>query len=239
MDRQTILDEVRRLAAENGGVPLGRDRFEVATGLKRNDWEGRYWIRWSDLIAEAGFEPNAMQAPFTDEHLLDAMARLVRDLGHYPVDSEIRMRRRSDARFPSPNTFDRFGGKRALLRHLLDHCRGRADLDDVAAIVVPLTVEAEAIEGEVEAPDATGFVYLLRHDRDYKIGRSNSVGRRSYEVALQLPRDVVEVHRIETDDPAGIEAYWHRRFADRRQNGEWFRLSVADVAAFKRRRQFM
>lgn len=79
-------------------------------------------------------------------------------------------------------------------------------------------------------------MYLLKHGQHYKIGRTNDTARRRREVSLLLPEELEHVHVIETDDPEGIEAYWHRRFAAKRIRGEWFTLISEDVAAFKRRR---
>ena len=58
------------------------------------------------------------------------------------------------------------------------------------------------------------------------------------KVALQLPEGAVTVHVIATDDPEGIESYWHRRFGKAPRTEEWFELSADQVRAF-RRRKFM
>lgn len=81
-----------------------------------------------------------------------------------------------------------------------------------------------------------GYVYLMKSGRYYKLGLSNAPGRREYELAIQLPEKLATVHLIRTDDPVGIEAYWHKRFELKHKGGEWFDLASADIAAFKRRK---
>lgn len=61
VQKDYILAEIVRTARENGGIPLGRDKFAGETGIKEADWYGRHWVRWSDAIVEAGFQPNSFQ----------------------------------------------------------------------------------------------------------------------------------------------------------------------------------
>jgi hypothetical protein len=156
------------------------------------------------------------------------------------VIAELKLRARQDPEFPSHNTFARFGGKARLAARLIDFCQEHEGYEDVAAICTPISLhsEPEVTGDEANRLEAFGSVYLLKYGRYYKIGRTNSLGRRERELALQLPERTVLVHSIKTDDPAGIESYWHKRFGDRRKNGEWFELSANDVSAF-RRREFM
>jgi hypothetical protein len=106
--------------------------------------------------------------------------------------------------------------------------------NELAATATP--DDAEEIKSELAAP---GYVYLLKHGsrREYKVGRTNNPLRREGELGVQLPEKLQPIHYIETDDPAGVENYWHSRFANKRKEGEWFALTPTDVRAFKRWRR--
>lgn len=245
VDKGEILDEIRRCAAENGGVPIGRERFVAETGIKPSHWNGIYWVTWNDAVREAGFEPNAMNERKLDEDgMLSHLALLTRRLGRYPTSAEMVRECRTDSMFPSAKTVRaRIGGKQEVVSRLREFAKSHDDFADIYEIISAECDSEKPDEtdepAESVAAQALGVVYLVRSGRYHKIGRSNDVGRRSYEIGLQLPEKHAIVHSFETDDPAGIERYWHERFKDRRQNGEWFLLSKADVAAFKRRRRFM
>jgi hypothetical protein len=242
MNKQHILTEIKRTAAANGGVPLGRERFLRETGIKTHDWIGKYWARWGDALREAGFAPNELQAAYDENMLIEKYIGFARELGHFPVDAELRLKARGDETFPSHSTFvNRLGGsKTQLVARIVDYCKDRSGYDDIIALCSPTARVArkETAKVEIEPEEIIGFVYLMKSGRHYKVGRSNAAGRREYELAIQMPEKLTTVHTIRTDDPAGIEDYWHRRFADKRKNGEWFDLAAADVKAF-RRRKFM
>ncbi len=239
MDKSHILAEIKRTAAENGGVPLGSQAFSRATGIRKGDWYGKYWARWGDALKEAGLEANRFQDAIPNDQLFGHLAGLVRELRHFPSHGEIRLRRHADPSFPCHSTFDKFGSYAELAHRVAEYCDRVGGMDDVARLCeergrsAPDPAQTDA---EVDHQTDFGFVYLLRSGRFYKIGKTNSAGRRERELAIQLPEKAGMVHKIRTDDPAGIEVYWHRRFEGKRRNGEWFDLDAADVVAFKRRK---
>lgn len=236
--RDYILGEIRRTAADNGGSALGWRRFEAETGIRERDWL-EHWPRWGDAVSEAGFAPNVMQGQYSGDRLAACLADETRRLGRFPTIRELHLRHNAEPAFPDSKVFSNRWGKRERIEATAQWCTDQTGWDDVLAILAPLREAPATPERTRErqpAPVVFGEVYLIRMGRHHKVGRSNSAGRREYELAIQLPERAQLVHVIRTDDPVGIEAYWHHRFRERRGNGEWFTLTAEDVAAFKRRK---
>ena len=59
---------------------LGTRRFMDETGIKVADWHGKYWVRWSDAISEAGLVPNGMTSAYNDDELLAKLALFIKEL---------------------------------------------------------------------------------------------------------------------------------------------------------------
>jgi len=78
-----------------------------------------------------------------------------------------------------------------------------------------------------------GFVYLLKAGEHPKIGKAIDMKKRLNQIKLALPVKPEVIHTIEAFHPYQAEHYWHKRFADKRLNGEWFVLTDRDVAEFK------
>lgn len=242
MSKQHILDEIRRTTKDNGGTALGVDRFEAETGIRESAWRGRYWARWSDAIRDAGLAPNMLQPKTDEDVLLTQFGTFVRELGRFPTVAEMRMRKRQDDTFPNHRVLERRWSRSELIALLSAFCERTTGWSDVAAICQSMAA-AIAEPEDAERGDENlqeGFVYLalmrVGREKRFKIGKANIVEQRARQIAVALPEDLELVHAIRTDDPYGIEAYWHKRFAEKRRGGEWFALTTADVQAFKRRK---
>ena len=221
---------------------LWAQAFFNVTGIKRSDWLGKYWVRWGDALKEAGLEANEFQSAYDIDYLCERYIELIRELGHIPVEAELRIKAHSDKTFPSHSAFlARLGTKNERLLLLAQFCGSSQSHIDLAAMCREAIQNSETLperQDNSEAVAQDGYVYMIKSGPHYKIGYTNDFNRRGKEIAIELPERSTTIHIISTDDPSGIEAYWHNRFKSRRANGEWFTLTSLDVKAF-RRRKFM
>ena len=241
MNKEHILSEIKRTTQENAGQPLGIDRFKKETGICKEDWYGKFWGKWSDALKEAGYKPNRFSIPAYDEKwLINQLILYIRELKRFPTRPDLKLKHYNDKNFPSYITFyKRLGKKAELIQKVKAFCKDKKDLIDVLEICRSTNAPkiSESFEPNIKQSDVQyGFVYLMKLGKNYKIGRSNFVEKRKYELGIKLPEELKLIHKIKTDDPNGIESYWHKRFEGKRIKGEWFQLSHSDISAFKRRK---
>lgn len=237
MTKDQILAKVKALAREHGGH-VSKDLFKKETGLNERHFLGKYWLKWNDLLAEAGLQTKSFSIPkVEDDIIIEAFAGLIEKKGKWPTINERRFERNNNKEFPSEDVVLRFSKEKNLPLAIEEYC----ELNDV----FPFAAKIAREKRESEKPETSaakdspisGYVYMMKSGRRYKIGKTNSPTRRHREVRLDLPDPTHLVHTIGTDDPTGIEAYWHKRFDSKRvRDTEFFELDASDVAAFKRRK---
>ena len=234
--REAILSEIVTIAAKLGRTP-GKRTFQNETGIRESDWSGRYWVRWSDAVEEAGLLPNEMNPKKVDSRAGRTLAMEVRRLGRFPTIAEFQLRRREDVNFPNVDTIRRRNGMQGVVDLIRMWCeQDPVEWHDVLDTLPAIDVRNS--ESKPTAGEVLGYVYLLRSGRKYKIGYTVDPSRRLRELNTGMPDAGKLVHTIKTDDPAGIEKYWHGRFAAKRlrSDAEWFSLSQEEVNAFRRRK---
>jgi hypothetical protein len=238
MNRETILDEIRRAAKLTPDGKIGQISFAKISGISEGVWRDKYWTSWTQAVEEAGCKPGDKSISFSEESLLAALADLVRVYQRFPTQAEIKIQKTRDADFPSYGVFDKLGAKESKIDKLRQFAKKAVTYQDILGFLPENASRSEAAECEDDSssPRADGHVYMLKLSKHYKIGHTSSVPRRHRQVNLELPEKTDVVHVIATDDPEGIEAYWHRRFASKNTNGEWFALNAEDIRAFKRRK---
>lgn len=232
--KESIIKAYNDLVREMGGKPVGIGVFTHETGISSYNWNGGYWRSWSAFQADAGHVPNRRTQKTADEIVLQRFAEFVLERKGIPTQADLTLKKKEDPSFPERTVFRRWGDQDTLSAKVGDYCAGKEQFFPVLELLMQSV--SSSLDQRLDSLRIKGFVYLLRSSKNYKLGRTNAVGRRLRELAIQLPEKPDTVHVIETDDPEGIEQYWHRRFALKRKGGEWFTLSSEDVRAFKKRR---
>lgn len=240
MDKQEIIAAIKQTASENHGKPLGMEKFAKITGISVHIWRGRYWHRWNDALMEAGFEKNELSKAYDDLFMIESLISLIRKIKHFPISSEFRMEKCTNSAFPGYEAIRRLGNKEKQVYLVRQFCNENSGFSDVLELlpVKNTTIDSSEFEFSNSEEKTDGFVYIVKEQfsKHYKIGKTFDVPRRHREINLELPGELKKVHSIRTDDPSGIEAYWHKRFEDKRVKGEWFALASSDIKAFKRRK---
>lgn len=239
MTKEDAISLIRDLAARNGDKVSLRSFIEES-GIPEYRLRRELWFSgWNLLLQEIGLTTNEFFIDKTsDDDVASSVAKLIVRLQHWPTEDEFFKEKKANPTFPGVSVIRR-AKKSGKLRALLE----RDLTDNETSAITRAIVKRLPVANEDQTDDndtsvrVQGFVYMMRAGQRYKIGKTNSPVRRYREIQLELPDELIKVHTIETDDPTGIEAYWHKRFDEKRiRNSEWFELDANDVRAFKRRK---
>lgn len=234
--RQEIIRELHECKEEIGHTPSEESFYKYAR-ISKTILQKNGWVNYGKLVEEEGLKPNVFdKTKYSDEQLCKMIIFLIRDLKKWPSRDEIDTKHYQDPLVPMSSTFyNRFNLAAGIAEAVLNYIDGKSGYEDIIRICKEAKTKFKRYTNENKSTLVPGDVYLGFQNGHYKIGFASDTERRIGQHSLYGPESMKLIHKIETDDARGIEAYWLNRFKDKSTSGrtEWFKLSKSDIKAFK------
>ena len=78
------------------------------------------------------------------------------------------------------------------------------------------------------------YVYVIKCQDYYKIGKANNVDSRLRDLQVSNPYDLELIKTFEVDDGFRFEKFLHKTFKNKHSRGEWFKLSREDLVKIEK-----
>lgn len=246
--KEEIIKELQKCAKENGGKTPGEHNFYEYAEIGIYDLHKLGWANWRELVLDAGLIPNKFdKTKYNHEQLCELFIEAIHEKGRWPTRGELEVKHHKDSNFPDAGTFYKKLGlvlTGDLATNLLEYVKDKRKYKDIVSICSSFleSLNRNTTTEDSQLHDHIGYVYLLKSNLGsaaaYKIGKTSDPERRVLELN-QPSNEQILIWKIKTDDPTGIERYWHDRFQlkrlyPHRTKDEWFKLKPSDVKAFKR-----
>ena len=235
LTQEQIISEYKKLKLKLGRVPNAREFYSET---KVTDYSARVAFggnAYSKIQSEAGDEPRKFCTNGRKEYeFFEIYGRVVRELNRIPTVADW-MHRKEKPTLSGYRHKLKINWKQMPLA-FIDWAINKSDWEDVVDICTSYCKERKLYSENTEVLTTSyGYVYLIKANRkgQYKIGKTGSPAGRKSQLSQLDPHDRRYEHVLETNDPCGLENYWHRRFEDKKVSGEIFKLSKKDLKAFK------
>lgn len=236
LTREEIIKKVQEWSRGNNDRTPSEKNVREELGIYSFQWS-LYWDRMTDLQRDAGLTPHVFdKTKFSREDYLDLFIKQIREYGKWPSKILLDRKHHTDSRFPTSGAYyTKFNKVSGLAKAVLEYVYNKKDFQDIVDICnsalkeYPVQEEPSGVGGV-----KVGYVYLGIQKGDYKIGHSKDPGRRREDISTMASEPFQTIHEIKTDDMEGVERYWHNRFKSKWIRGEWYKLNLSDVKAFKR-----
>jgi len=113
-------------------------------------------------------------------------------------------------------------------RYMLDDLFAEA-FPDIGALTFGRSPMPAAAGPRSSLHPTSGYVYVIRSSYGFKIGKTVNLKERTRLFEVKLPFKISVEHYAWFEDYTAAERDFHRRFHDKRLEGEWFDLSPSDI----------